>query len=139
MERKYGMALLTACFIMLFSACNANKAKQAAEQGVAKFHEQLDGEAYHEIFSESDPEFQKAASESDTTEFLKAVHRKLGNVKSAREQAFFVNFNTSGTRVTLTYQTDFVDGPATEQFIWFIGDRAKLVSYRIDSRTLITK
>ena len=68
------------------------------------------------------------------TEFLSAVHRKLGNAKNAKEQTFFVNFTTSGTVVTLTYETESDSGPASEQFVWTGGSEPVLVNYRIDSR-----
>lgn len=129
---------ITACLAGL-TACSAGKAKQAAEQRVAKFHAQLDAEHYHDIYAQASPEFQKSGSEAELNEFFGAVHRKLGNVQNAEEQTFFVNFNTSGTTVTLTYKTSFANGRASEQFVWRNGDQPLLVSYRIDSRLLITK
>jgi hypothetical protein len=124
---------------LLLGGCSSGKRKQMAEAGVAKFHSQLDAERYHDIYVQSDPEFQKSGSEAEITEFLSAVHRKLGKMLSAEEQSFFVNFSTSGTIISLTYKSVFANGSAAEQFVWRASDRASLVSYRIDSRTLITK
>ena len=119
--------------------CSASKAKQLSEQGVAKFHAQLDAEQYHDIYTQASTEFQKSDSESAFTEFLSAVHRKLGRVQNSEEQTFFINFGASGTTVTLTQKTTFANGPATEEFVWRVGEQPVLVKYRIDSRVLITK
>jgi len=125
--------------VLTLSACSANKAKNLAENGVTRFHEQLNAAQYNEIYSHATDAFQKSGTEPEITEFLSAVHRKLGNAKGAKQQSFFVNFGTAGTNVTLIYQTDFNNGPATEQFVWRVEDEALLVDYRIDSRVLITK
>jgi hypothetical protein len=125
--------------ISIHAGCSANKAKKAAEAGVVTFHTQLNAAQFHDIYSQASEEFQKSGTESDTTEFLSAVHRKLGQVKDAKEQTFFVNFGTSGTTVTLTYQTVFDAGNATEQFVWKGGDKPVLYNYRVDSRALIAK
>jgi hypothetical protein len=97
--------------------CSPNKAKKTAEAGVVTFHSQLNAAQYHDIYAQSSEAFQKSGTEADVTEFLSAVHRKLGQAKDSKEQTFFVNFGTAGTMVTLTYRTDFDSGPATEQFV----------------------
>src|SRR5215470_349104 len=104
--------------VLLMPGCSANKAKKAAEAGVIAFHSQLNATQYHDIYSQASEEFQKSGTEPELTEFFAAVHKKLGQVKDAKEQRFFVNFSTGGTAVTLTYQTDFDGGQATEQFVW---------------------
>ena len=124
---------------LFLQACSPSKANQAAVEGVTKFHGELDAEQYHEIFSQASPEFQKSGTETELTQFFSAVHRKLGNVQNAHEQGFFINFNTGGTIVTLTYQTDFAGDSGAEQFVWRVGDQPSLISYRVDSRALVTK
>lgn len=123
----------------MMTGCSAAKAKKAAESSVQTFHAQLNAAQYHEIYSHASEAFQKSDTEAGVTEFLSAVHRKLGQAKDAQEQTFFVNFGTAGTMVTLTYKTDFDAGSANEQFVWRVGDQPLLVNYRIDSRALITK
>lgn len=137
--KTVGIAVLITTWLAFLTGCTAGKAKQAAEQGVTRFHAQLDAEQYHDIYSQASPEFQKSGREAELTEFLSAVHRKLGNVQKAEEQTFFVNFGTAGTTVTLTYNTGFASGPASEQFVWRVGEPPVLISYRVDSRLLITK
>ena len=138
-SKLIGTTALLAVGLIMTAGCSAGKVKQLAEQSVTKFHSQLDAEQYHEIFSQASTEFQKSATETELSEFFSAVHRKLGNVQNAKEQTFFVNYGTAGTMVTLTYQTDFAAGRASEQFVWRVGDQPVLVSYRVDSRLLITK
>jgi hypothetical protein len=42
--------------------------------------------------------------------------------------------------VTLTYETTFVGGKATEQFLWRVrDDRAALLNYNINSTALVTQ
>lgn len=125
--------------IALMPGCSATKAKKGAEASVATFHSQLNSEQYHDIYSHASEAFQKSATEAEITEFLSAVHRKLGHAKDTNEKTFFVNFGTAGTMVTLTYETQFDDGAASEQFVWRVGSEPVLVNYRIDSRALITK
>lgn len=127
--------------ILLFMpGCSANNAKKAAEAGVITFHSQLNAAQYHDIYSRASEEFQKSGTEPELTDFFATVHKKLGQVKDAREQRFFVNFSTGGTAVTLTYQTHFDGGQATEQFVWKVSDNKPILfNYRIDSRALITK
>lgn len=139
---QFGSFCLAAVLIAglgVLPSCSAAKSKQTAEQGVARFHAQLDAEQYHDIYSQASLEFQKSGSEADLTEFFSAVHRKLGYVQKAEENTFYVNFGTAGTTVTLTYSTIFASGPASEQFIFRVGEQPLLISYRIDSRLLITK
>ena len=44
------------------------------------------------------------------TEYLEAVHRKLGEVKDAKQVGWRVNATTAGTQVLLTYRTTFAEG-----------------------------
>ncbi len=132
-----GISLLTGCLLVL--ACSPSKAKTEAGSAVTKFHSQLDAEQYHDIYVQATPEFQKSGSEAEITEFLAAVHRKLGRVQRSDERGFNLNFNTSGSTVTLSYDSQFANGAATEQFVWRAGGQPALINYRIDSRVLVTK
>jgi hypothetical protein len=134
-QKSTALALLGV--VILSTSCSPTKDKKAAEDAVTKFHAQLNSEQYHDIYSHASDEFKKSDSEANIAEFLAAVHHKLGNAANSTERTFFVNFTTSGTVVTLTYQTDFDGGSASEQFSWRVRDEAILVNYRIDSRALI--
>jgi hypothetical protein len=68
------------------------------------------------------------------------VHRKLGVVASSDRQTWNVNYNTSGSYVTLTYRTKYAEGEATEQFVYRLeSDKALLSGYHISSNALILK
>jgi hypothetical protein len=76
----------------------------------------------------------------DFVALLEAVHRKLGELKSADKQNWNINFHTSGTFVTLTYKTSYSEGDAAEQFVYRIdGGAASLAGYHINSNALILK
>lgn len=121
-------------------SCSMSKDKGTAQQGVEKFHRQFNQEQYRDIFTEASEDLQKATSEDELTNFLSAVHRKLGNVKSSDQTGWHVNYTPSGTIVTLGYGSEFDEGKATEQFVWRVsGDHATLLSYNINSPVLIMK
>src|SRR5262245_42717585 len=87
------------------ASCSFQKGKEVGESAVDKFHQQ-----YHQIYGQTDHGFKKVTTEDQLTELLKAVHRKLGTVKEAKQMAWHVNSTTSGTQVYLAYQTSFVEG-----------------------------
>jgi hypothetical protein len=123
-------------FFLMFAACSPSKDTRIAEDGVAMFHEQLDAELYHDIYSQASSDFQKAGNEASFIELFSTVHRKLGRVRNAKDQAASVKYTLTGTLVTLTYQTEFEGGPAIEYFTWRVGDQATLVRYRAESNAL---
>ncbi|MGH9601270.1 MAG: DUF4019 domain-containing protein [Terriglobales bacterium] len=129
---------LLACAAGCWTSCSSTQHKQTAEAAVQAFHTQLDAERYAEIHRGAHEDFRKSAREGEITEFLAAIHRKLGNVQSSSQEGWQVFVTTSGTRVHLNYKTQFANGPATERFTWMIVDgRATLLGYNIDSRLLI--
>ena len=141
MTTKQLASLVLACAMSLTAvACGITQHKQNAEKAVAKFHERLNSEQYHEIYVESDKLFQDSASEIDIVTLLGAVHAKLGTVKNATSQGWHVNATPSGTFVTLAYDVDFSEGKGQEQFAFKMnGNEARLVNYNINSPLLITK
>ena len=122
------------------SGCNGTEAKGAAERQVEAFHSHLNEGQYDAIYAQADDTFRSAGSKADTIAFIAAVHRKLGNAKSAAEQGYFVNLSTGGTIVNLTFQTQFDQGSATERFSFKVnGNDARLAGYRIESQELVTR
>jgi len=116
------------------------KSKEIAERAVDVFHSQLDAEHYSEIYAQGDEDFKKAGSQEEFEKLVRAVHQKLGKVQAANQVGYLVNVSSSGTFVTLTYDTTFVDAKATEQFVWHVRDgRAALYNYNINSADLVTK
>ena len=87
-----------------------------------------------------DDGFRKTTSEQQMTEYLKAVYRKLGEMKDAKQVGWRVNTTTAGTQVFLAYKTTFAEGDATEEFVFMVnGNNSTLFRYNIQSPILITK
>jgi hypothetical protein len=117
-----------------------SKSKEIAERAVNVFHLQLDSERYSETYAQADEDFRKASSQEEFEKLSRAIHQKLGKVQSANQVGYIVNASSSGTYVTLTYDSTFANGKATEQFVWRLkGDQAALYKYSINSADLITK
>lgn len=131
---------MLASVAFLFSGCASfDKAKETAERSVPEFHSRLNSERYSDIYAEADEDFKKSASQEGVEKFLRAVHQKLGKVKAANQVSYLVSMG-SDAAVTLTYETTFAEGKATEQFVWRVKDnRAALLNYNINSADLITK
>jgi hypothetical protein len=137
---------LTVAFLLAVaggSACAGFAAKGDAETGVASFHGMLDAERYAEIYGGTDDLFKNATPEGQFTEILQAVHRKLGVVVSTTQTSFYSRDQAgmnAGSYISLTYKTEFAQGPATESFNWRVVDgKVHLAGYNIQSSLLITR
>jgi hypothetical protein len=128
-------------FLCVFSpGCGAKKDLASTDLAVAKFHSQLDAGSFEQIYADSGDAFRNSASKEKLVTFLGAVHRKLGYTKSSDRQKFFINWGTSGERITVNYATQFDQDNAQEQFVFLVsGSDVKLVGYRINSDGLVTK
>ena len=125
---------------VLTIGCGAQKDIAGASAAVMQFHAQLDGQDYLSIYSNADARFRAASKQEDFTALMTAVHNKLGTVQQSSRQGFFVNYNTSGSSIRLTYTTKFSGGDADEEFLWSkSGDTFRLLGYHINSNALITK
>jgi hypothetical protein len=131
--------------LLICSACSVGKSKSIAEAGVAQFHSQFNAGKFHEIYVESDDRMKKAATETEFVAFLEAIRRKLGSIEQSSQAGWTVNATTSGTSITLVYNTDFHsaefgESKGKETFAFHIsGDQATLSGYHVDSPTLITR
>ena len=141
MTTKQLTCVIVVCVLSLTAgACGITKQKQNAEKGVAKFHQQLNDEQYHEIYVQSDKLFQQSSTEADVVALFGAVHAKLGTVKNATAQGWHVNATPQGTFVTLGYDVEFSEGKGVEQFVFKMnGSEPLLFNYNVNSPLLITK
>jgi len=137
---------LTVAFLLAVAggaACAGFAAKGDAETGVASFHGMLDAERYAEIYGATDDRFKNVTAEGQFTEILQAVHRKLGAVVSTTQTGFYSRDQAginAGSYISLTYKTEFAQGPATESFNWRVVDgKVYLAGYNIQSSLLITR
>lgn len=132
--------ILTA-LIVVGSSCSAfTKGKGNAEAAVAHFHDLYNAGRFREIYTQTDEEFKKSATEADFVALLEGLRRKLGTVKQASPAGWRVNSTPMGTMVSLGYNVEFTEGKGTEQFVYRLReDKALLVNYNVNSRLLITK
>lgn len=134
------VALLILALGGVVGGCGTQKDVADASLAVVRFHSQLDNADYQTILNQADQRFRDSSPEPQLVAFLTAVHTKLGKVTSASRQGFFVNYNTSGMQVRLTYTTKFEAGDAQEQFVWVRNSNDfALLGYNINSMALITK
>ena len=141
--RRIFLALAVFLAVAAGSACAGFAAKGDAETGVASFHTMLDAERYADIYGGTDEFFKNATAEAQFTEILQAVHRKLGVVVSTAQTSFYSRDQAgtnAGSYISLTYKTEFAQGPATESFNWRVVDgKVHLAGYNIQSSLLITR
>lgn len=135
------LTIIGLAFLVLILGCSGMmKGKAAADPAVARFHQQLNDKQFSEIYAESSQRMKDAATEQELIDLLDAVNRKLGRVKDSKSTSWHVGSTTEGTFITVTYDTTFTDGKATEKFIFELdGDKGILVNYNINSNELITK
>jgi len=137
--QRMSIAALLLSLIAL-AGCSASEDKGVAETAVAQFHERLNSGAFKDIYATTDAKFREVTSEADFLALLDAIHRKLGAQQSKSVQSWRVNWTNEGTLVFLSYDTQYAEGKATEQFVWrAIAGHIALVSYKINSQTLILK
>lgn len=134
-------ALLTAAaFAAALVACGFAIDTKPATDAVERFHALLDTGRFEEVYTEAAEAMHRSIPRDEFVALLAAIHRKLGNVKSAQPQRVGVRYSSDGRFADLTYRTDFAEGQATESFVYLMeGQTATLVSYGIDSPTLILK
>ncbi len=139
---SHRLGVLALCLGALFVfGCSAGEARSRAEEElVPTFHAQYDRNQFDAIYDGATDEFRKSTSKADYDQFMNAVRKKLGRVKSTSRQTWNVNVGTGGTRVVLTYDTEFENGKGSETFTFLqAGSEPKLLGYQINSNVLVTK
>lgn len=120
--------------------CELFKRKEIGERAVVRFHEQFNSGQHADIYRQTDDGFRKATNESEMLALLGAVRRKLGTVKNTNQVSSKVKSTYAMTVVTLSYETEFTDGRATEHFVYYVsGGQARLYRYDIMSSLLVTR
>jgi len=130
------VALLAA---LCLSACSSGQDVTLAETEVGHFRQQMAAQQFAEIYGQASDDFKRTTSEDKLTRLLTAIDRRLGPVKDANRTSWGVNYNTSGTTVTLKFRTTFERGTGDESFTYrIVGGKAVLAGYQISSDDLIT-
>jgi len=124
---------------VLVAGCSSGQDLALAEAGIARFRELMAAQQFGQIYSEAAGDLKKATTEPELTRLLAAIDRKLGAVKSTAKNGWSLNYNTSGTSVTLKLNTQFERGTGAETFVYRItSGKALLAGYHINSTELIT-
>jgi hypothetical protein len=134
--RKIGAAIGAA----LLGACSVGSDVPAATAAADSFHKQLNAGQYQAIYDSSDRLMKNTGPAKDFVDLLTAVHRKLGDFKSAETPGWNDQVTTNGHFVKLIYQSKYEQGTAEETFDFRIdGQSATLVGYHVNSQVLILK
>jgi len=124
----------------VFAACSASADTKQAEVAVEQFHDLLDSGQSSAIYESAGDDLKRVSPEQQFVPLLDAVHRKLGQTKTATRSGWNVNYSTSGNFITLNYQTVYSEGQASEQFVYrMMGSKPILVGYHVTSNALILK
>ena len=139
MNRKVKGTLIAILIVVFLNGCSdMTSAKPAAENAITNFHENYNSEDFKTIFDGSHNDFKAAANFESFSEFMQAVHSKLGKVKFTESQNWKVGNYNLKTSVTLQQKTQFENGSGVETFNYRIEDeKAVLIGYNINSRDLI--
>ncbi len=123
---------------LLLGACSASQDISLAQAAATHFHEMVSAGQFAQIYEQADDSFKKTTTAEQLARFLSTIDRKLGAVKTSASNGWNVNYNTSGTSVTLRYQTQFEHGTAAETFVYRFADgKSLLAGYNITSNDLI--
>ena len=137
---KLNLSICAAILIFLTLSCSMMKDSKAVGPAVEKFHAQFNEQQFSQIYRDSGDQMKEAATEKQLTDLLDAVHRKLGTVQKSAAASWHVNSGPLSSTVTTSYDTQFTEGKATEQFVFSVqGETVKLIGYNINSTDLITK
>jgi Protein of unknown function (DUF4019) len=130
---------LVTCFVL--AGCGSTQNIELAKGAVGQFHTQLDTEQYKAVYTAADAGFHSSMSETDFTNLLNAIHRKLGTVKKSDLRNMRMSWYFGrGAMVSLVYDTTFDSGKGVESFVWHLNNhQPALYSYYISSNDLIIK
>jgi hypothetical protein len=139
LRRRAFLPVFFACFLV--AGCGSTQNIELAKGAVEHFHTQLDTEQYKAVYTAADDGFHRAMSETDFTNLLNAIHRKLGVVKKSDLRNMRMSWNFGrGATVSLVYDTTFDSGRGVESFVWHLNNnQPALYSYYINSNDLIIK
>ncbi len=134
---RRSVAPLLAAAVVVSAACGLLASRDVAETAVDRFHQLFNEASYSVIYNEADPAFHRSTAVPDFKRLMQAVERDLGAFRQARRTGFRSDAGADGQLVTLTYESEFAEGRATEEFVFVTRDgEARLVSYDISSPLL---
>lgn len=124
----------------LLGGCSFGKDVPVAEKAAEGFHAQLNAGQFDAIYAAGGAALKSTTSQADMTALLAAVHRKLGAFKTGKTDGWNDNVTTGGHMITLSYNANYQNGAAAEQFVYKLDDgQAQLVGYHVNSNALILR
>lgn len=134
----FASTILAAMLAALLAGCSTGT--DEAKRGVAEFRTRVADRSFEEIYRMAGPELQQAATQERFVTFMSALETKLGAWQSAKDPAWTFTRGTNGHLVGLTYQSEFLNGAATEQFAFRIQHGAPvLIGYHVNSPLLVMR
>lgn len=118
------------------SSCSGVEDRAIAEREVAAFHQAYNEQEFASSYDTATPGFRQQRSRDEFVRLLGAVHRRLGPVQSSylRDWTSRSPNWRVGMFTTVTVETRFASGTATETFVFLTARRGpRLVSYDINS------
>ncbi|MGC1305254.1 MAG: DUF4019 domain-containing protein [Caulobacteraceae bacterium] len=135
MKTRWAVLILSG----LLAGCSAGRDTTATTQAVDGFHRMLDAEQFDQIYSASSDDLKHASTQARFTQFLAAVHRKLGPTRQTKQSGWNDNYATGGHFMTIRFDTTFASGQGSETFVYRLNDGVspQLVGYHISSDALV--
>lgn len=121
---------LAIALLCLLSACGTSKKTDLAEGEVVKFHSAFNAGQFESIYEQAGKELKAVAKRKEFVDMLKGIDRAVGKAGDTKRITWHINYQTSGTLITMDYQTKFSEGAGIERFVYKIeDDKALLVGY----------
>lgn len=143
-NNKTNLSLILVFSVFVVLGCSTvgkmTEAKPAATRAIDEFHKLFNDGNLDKIYADAASEFRDAAQRADFDALMNAVAKKLGRVKSTKNQTWKVNTYNLTTAAVMVQETEFESGSGVETFTFRMdGDKAILLGYNINSNDLITK
>ena len=120
--------------LVTLSSCSGAAERSIAERQVIKFHQAFNEQRYASVYEAAAPGFKKERSRDEFIALMESVHRRFGPVQSAGLRDWRTYWASRvGEFTTVTSDTTFSNGTATETFTFFLSRKPKLVRYNISS------
>jgi hypothetical protein len=130
---------LLALGISAICGCGMSQGVDQAKKAVDEFHAIFNAKQFDAIFDAADPEWRKVMDRDTSDKFFARVQRKLGGCSASTNGGYNYNVTTSGTFVTIDYQTSCANGKLEEEFRWRVdGKKTLLLAYNANSPLLLT-
>ena len=118
--------------LVTLSSCSGAAERSIAERQVIKFHQAFNEQRYASVYEAAAPGFKKERSRDEFIALMESVHRRFGPVQSAGLRDWRTYWASRvGEFTTVTSDTTFSNGTATETFTFFQSRKPKLVMYNI--------